>query len=364
MSTQSIVIDNGSGYIKVGFAGSETPRSLFPTIVGTPSSAQLMIGGQNKDFFVGFEAVAKKDLLNIRNPIENGVINNWDDIEKIWHHSFYNELHVVPEEFSVVVTEKPLIQRSHREKLMQVMFETFNVKAFFSSIQAVLSLFSLGKTTGVVFDAGEGVSHTVSIYEGYGLPHAIQRTSISGFDLTENLRKSLSAYNIDHATAQTIKESLCYVALDYTTSLQEKDDPVQFKLPDGRIIKLGTERITCPEALFQPSIIGANCLSVHKCITEAIEKSYSDIKSELISNIVLAGGSTMFPGFPERVKKEIVSAYAQASNSNVIATAGRKNSAWLGGSVIASLEAFPAMAIDKSEYREEGSQIIHRKCCC
>lgn len=364
MNPPAIVIDNGSGFIKVGFAGAETPRATFPTIIGTPKSEQLMVGGQNKDYFVGYEAVAKKDLLNLRPPIENGVIQNWDDIERIWRHSFYDELHVVPEDYSVLVTEKPLTQRTHREKLMQIMFDTFNVRAYNSSIQAVLALFSLGKTTGVVYDSGEGYATTVSIYEGYGLPHAIVPSCISGNILTKYIYEQLKDKNVDMITANQIKERVCKVALDYTTAIQEKEDPVTYTLPDGSTIELGNERLTCPELFFQPQIIGAKCDSAHQGIFNSIDKCESEIRRQLFGTIVLSGGSTMFKGLPERVHKEIVSLAPSSMKVNVIATAGRRNSVWLGGSIIASLEAFPQMSIDRAEYQEEGPSIVHRKCYC
>jgi actin-related protein len=188
----AIVIDNGSGFTKVGFAGCEEPRAVFPSIIGTPNTTQLQVGGQNKDFFVGFEAVAKKDLLSLRHAMDDGIVNSWEDMERLWRHTFYDELHVVPDDYPIVVTEKPLTQRSHREKLMQIMFETFRVRAYYTGIQGIFALFSLGQTTGVVWDAGDGVSHTLSIYEGYALPHAIQRSTISGTNLTEFVMRLLT----------------------------------------------------------------------------------------------------------------------------------------------------------------------------
>lgn len=359
-----IVLDNGSGFTKVGFAGFESPKSVFPTIMGTPNTDQRQVGGQNKDYFAGHEAIAKKDLLALRHPIENGIVNSWEDVEKIWNHTFFDELHVNPEEYSIIVTEKPLSMRSHREKQCQIMFETFHVKSYYSAIQAALTLFSLGKTTGIVYDSGEGVSHTVPLYEGYGLPHAMAQGSISGSDLTNYLIKILNNEQIDFNSANHMKENICAVAFDYVAAQQDNEESVDYVSPDGVSMKVGIERMTCPEALFQPQLIGAECEGVHHCIHNSINKCESEIRRELFENIVLCGGSTMFQGFPERVKKEIVSIALPAMKVNVIATAGRKNSVWLGGSIIGSLESFPYMSIDKAEYNEEGPTIVHRKCYC
>ena len=170
-----IVMDNGSGMIKAGFAGDDNPRCSFPSVVGRPKHKNIMQGMGNKDLFVGDEAQSKRGILSMSYPIEHGIVTAWDDLEKIWHHTFYNELRVQPNEHSLLVTESPLNPKSNREKMTQIFFETFNVTSFYVAIQAVLSLYASGRTTGVVFDTGDGVSHTVPIYEGYCLPHAVMR---------------------------------------------------------------------------------------------------------------------------------------------------------------------------------------------
>ncbi|KAL0229746.1 hypothetical protein PCE1_003312 [Barthelona sp. PCE] len=369
-----VVIDNGTGMCKAGFAGEDYPRAVFPAVVGVPHSASSsMLGYGKKASYVGEDALSKKGILTLNYPIEHGIVTNWDYMEQIWHHCFFTQLCCDPSERPVLLTEAPRNPRSNRERMVSVMFDSFEVPATYVKVQAVLSLYASGRTIGVVLDSGDGVTHTIPIYEGFCLNHAIDHLRLAGRDLTHWLSRLLEDQGLflrsssELEVVRDMKESLCYVALDYQEEMQKAANSnsimKRFELPDGNVIDLGTERFRCPEALFQPSFVGKQeALGAHEMVYKSIMKCDINVRAELYNSIVLSGGSTLFPGLDARVERSVAALAPAAMKIKVFAPEERRYSVWLGGSVVSHLNSFNSMWITREEYEESGASIVHRKC--
>eukprot|EP00928_Gymnodinium_smaydae_P001718 TRINITY_DN10616_c1_g1_i1.p1 TRINITY_DN10616_c1_g1~~TRINITY_DN10616_c1_g1_i1.p1 ORF type:complete len:531 (+),score=85.27 TRINITY_DN10616_c1_g1_i1:32-1594(+) len=364
----TLVFENASSMIRAGFAGEDAPRAVFPTVVGH-SRAHIPVDRA----YVGDEARRYRGALNLNFPIESGVVVKWDDMETIWHHLFFNELRVAPEEHPVLITEAPLSPKANREQVMKIMFETFSVPAMFIAIQSVLALFASGRTTGIVVDCGESVSRIVPVQDGYALMHAIHCQNLGGVQLTEFMMKMFAERGHNLITAAErevvcqIKEKSCYIPLDFDAEMEKvatessgihKD----YRLPNGRIITVGSERFRCPEALFQPFYIGDELIGIHDATFQSIMKCDVAVRDDLFKNVVLSGGTTFFTGMVERLTKEILALAPSGQAVHVIVPLERMYAAWHGGSMLASSSSFQSLWVTQEEYNKSGAAVVHRRC--
>merc|ERR1711904_449592 len=362
----AIIVDNGTGMMKCGLSGEDAPKVTFASCVGYPKQ-KAMLQGSNKDYYVGEEAQQKRGILLLKYPLEHGVITNWDDMEKIWKHTFDNELRIVlgadeeaeEDVAGVLLTEAPMNPKENRERMTQIMFETFNVRRFYVAIQAVLSLYASGRTTGVVVDCGDGVSHTVPIYEGYSMPHAIQRINLAGRDLTDYMCKILQESGITLSTtaerecAKKIKEDLCYVSMNFGEEVDAFGGKEKlYEMPDGSMVTVHNQMVRCPELMFKPSLDGKEMMGLHELTNKTVKDCDMDVRKDLLGSVVMSGGTTMFPNMPERLQAELQGLVPEATKVKVIAPPERMISVWIGGSILSSLSTFDRMWINRQSDAE------------
>jgi len=372
---QPIVIDNGTSTIKAGFAGGSKPKVTIGNKVGRTKHMRIMPGGAleqegSSSLYVGRKLDEHRGAFRLEYPMEKGYVTDggWDAMERVWQHVYSKEnLNAKVDEHPVLITEAPLNPRQNREKAAEIFFESFRAPAMFFSPQAVLSLYASGRTTGIVVDVGEGLTHVIPVYEGFALPHSVIRSDVAGRDITKRLQLLLRRSGLAFTTTseldliQTMKEESCYVALNPTKEEENKSSATKYQLPDGRAVELGSERFRAPEVLFRPDLIGSEEMAVTDALVNSIMKSDIDLRPTLFENVVLAGGSTLFPGFGDRFLHEVRQLAPEHTRLRISAPPNRINSTWSGGSILASLSTFKNMWVSKEDYDEHGSNILHRR---
>lgn len=382
MSKTPVVCDNGTGFVKVGYAGTNFPGHTFRSMIGRPmlraDEKMDKKGFQLKDVMCGDEAAKYREFLEITYPLENGIVKNWKDMKILWDYTFKDTLKISCSEHRILLTEPPSNPADNRKKMYEHMFDQYGFDGAMVAIQAVLVLYAQGLLTGVVLDSGDGVSHVIPVFEGYGLPNIVQRLNVAGRHVTQQLINllHLRGYALnrsaDFDTARQIKEKLCYVGFDLDVERKlalETTNLVQpFQLPDGRIIKVGRERFEASEVLFNPSLTGVEGKGLHEILFDAINKADMDLRPEFYKHIVLSGGTTMFAGLPSRLEKDVkqlwVDRVAGGDSSRlnkfklkIEDPPRRKNMVFLGGSVLADImKEQDDFWLSKATWQEKGAK--------
>jgi len=304
-------------------------------------------------------------------------------MKHVWDYTFgESKLNIDPTGCKILLTEPPMNPVKNREKMIEEMFEHYSFNGVYIAIQAVLTLYAQGLLTGVVIDSGDGVTHICPVYEGFAMPNLTRRLDIAGRDITRYLIKLLllRGYAFNHSadfeTVRMMKEKLCYVGYNIeqeqklaleTTILVE-----QYTLPDGRIIKVGGERFEAPEALFQPHLINVESVGVAELLFNTIQAADIDTRPEFYKHIVLSGGSTMYPGLPSRLEREIKQLYLERVlhgdtsrlskfKIRIEDPPRRKHMVFLGGAVLADIMKDKTdFWISKEEYKEQGVRCLQK----
>ncbi|EFA84276.1 actin-like protein 6A [Heterostelium album PN500] len=415
----AVVLDVGTSYSKGGYAGEDSPKAIFPTDVGVTytSGKDGMVGsreqgiGEDQDmdqdvkktYYIGTNSITyKRPHMEIQNPLQDGLIKDWEAMEKIWNHAFRERLNINPNEHPILLAEPSFNTRQIREKVAELMFEKFHTPALFISKNAVLTSFASCKASSLVLDSGGGMTSIVPVHDGYAIKNAIIKSNLAGNKLSSEYYRVLSQknirinphnlikkteikhpeYNVSVIESPELTESYRrYVSLETIRDLKESsfrvsngavgDDiniaTVPYELPDGNLLEVGSDRFQIPELMFNPTSLNDetnNYLPLPKMIYDSVEKCDTDIRKELIANLLLSGGNTLFQGFSDRLYMELGDlSQAFGKVKFVVPSANeRKYSVWIGGSILGSLGTFQQMWMSKSEWEEFGRPLVEKKC--
>jgi actin beta/gamma 1 len=314
----------------------------------------------------------KKGRLMLKYPMEHGIITDWEAMNLVWSYIYKRELRINSEEHPLLVLESPLTPIHQRHKTAMIFFEEYNVPAFHLAPTCVAGLMASGRNSGIMLDIGDGVLSVVPILNGRMVAPGVRRMNFGGRDLTRYLARLLTESGVylgnrsaDLETIRYMKETTCYVALNFEEemALVSRSNEIikEFTLPDDQVIQLNSERSRCPEALFQPSLVGLESPGVHQLVYDAIAATRGDNVPLCYSNIVLSGASTLFRGFADRLHKEMTNLAPVAAKIKVVAPPERNYSNWIGGGIMSNL-THGVSWISKEQYDESGAGIVDVMC--
>ena len=314
-----IIVDIGSAYVKLGFAGEPTPRFVFPCITGTEKYKAVMVdvGGQ-RSVYVGNDAMKMRGVLKVQYPIQRGVIMDWEAYYEILNYIFYTLLRIDNlSNYPIIYAEHPFVPRETKEFIARVLFETHRVNSLIMLQSPFLSMFSVGLTTGLVVESGDGVTWIVPIVNGIVHHQAIQKLNLAGIDVNHNLRSLMmrEGINIESSAAEEIlkeiKEKNCYFVLDPNNPPRAQGS-YSFPMPDGSVKQIPNKILhEAPEVMFQPGMLGYNIMNIPQAIIYCLQMTDKAYWSELLSHIVLSGGNLSYSGFEERLKQELLALLPQ-----------------------------------------------------
>lgn len=396
MNRSCVVMDNGTGYTKMGFAGAgnaynHVPSFVIPTIIADGAN-QNDLGDLN--YYIGNEAEKRRRNMNVKSPIADGCVEDWDNMEKFWNRCIYGYLQANPEDHYFLLTEPPLNPPENREYAAEIMFETFQVPGLYIGVQAVLALIASKissnadrEMTGTVVDSGDGVTHVIPVYKGHVIGSCIRHIPLAGshitnfiVDMLRERKEPIPAVNIK-GVARTIKEKYCYCCPKLAKEFIKYDeDPTKFKTFEGIdsrtkqpfTVDVGYERFLGPELFFNPEIFSSDFTDpLPSLVDDCILEAPIDARRTLYRNICLSGGSTMFKDFGKRLERDIkrltksridltreqTGHMVDYIDVNVITHRMQRFAVWFGGAMLSQLPQFGDWIMTKEDYDDQGPRI-------
>jgi len=365
MSNPTIVIDIGQYSTKIGFAGEDSPNQVFFTMVGKPKYQQVDAGygATQQELYVGNE-IQSMGLYKIFYPIEKGIITDWTLLAKIFEYIFYS-LRVDATLVNVLLIVHPLFPKPDLHRLFEIFLQHYQCMAFYPVLDSMCTLYSGGFQTGLVVEIGDSNTRIVPFFNGFKLDHAIKIIDIGGRDLTKEMERHLSIFgftsesSVNRDIARVVKEKACFTSLDFKEDMARAEQYAkQFSMPDGSTITLSKERFTIPEILFDPTLINSEEPPLHVAIMDVLGECDIDLRPQLLGNIFLSGGSSMFPNLQNRIYQEIELELARRKKKQqvvkIIAPRERTYSVWVGGSILALIPEFSQSWVTRASYYQSG----------
>ena len=376
----TIVLDPGTSAVKVGLAAESLPSLVTPTVIGKRvAQRKRLILTKKADSddddelpatTVGDDAVnAMRERVggvNLTWPMAHGVVKDWEAMEHLLNHSF-SELDSDPEAAGVVLTAPPFNPRDCMERWATTLFESFQIPKLAVVPQGLCALYASGRVTGVVLDSGDGVTTVSPVYDSFPIAHATNRMNLGGGEVTAHLKRLLyeRGYNfsnaVDELNLRQLKESLGHVSTDYSADLAAPDGELEsYELPDGSTVDVGKERFRCAELLFDPSLVHSEEKGMGDFVATAVQACGIDARKDLLSNVVLSGGNTLFDGFSKRLQQDVVAKFPGLFGSTMVVDApDRKFNVWAGASVLATLDSFEDYFVTRDAFDEHGPSVVH-----
>lgn len=367
-NSNCLIIDTGSWSCKAGLSNEDNPQIIMPTYIGVEKKENGSI------LKYGKEAFQKSPNYKTESLFQNSKVKDWDKMEKFWENLIKNNLTLNITERATMTSYYSNCDKNTKERTTQIFFESFNVPYYYTASNALLSLYSSGRVSGIVVDVGHSKTSICPIFDGSPFNFAQNHSSFAGANLTNFLQKE---YNLDFETAQALKNKNCRVSMDFEKEskdllnptnmvIEDEENKVKFEkefiLPDKTKIGFKDNMIKMGESLFNPKIINENFIGIHNLIHNSIQKVEYDYRKDLVSHIIVTGGTTNCTNFNERISKELFLYVPTNMKIKCYNLSERSNAVWFGGAIVSYLGTFQPMWITRNEYDECGPSIINRKC--
>ncbi|KAH9007086.1 actin-like protein Arp4p [Lactarius hatsudake] len=424
----ALVLDIGSSTLRAGYAGDDTPKAIIPTSYGfvpvtrdadvsmTEAGAETEPAPPREEskLYIGQQhgpSVWREDM-QIGNPMSEGLITDFKPVSSLIRHALKDVLRCKPEDHPILVTEPAWNTPANRERMAEIMFEEFQVPAFYIANTGVLNAFAAGKGSALVIDIGHSTTSVTPVVDGFvlrkGLVHSalpqlvhahakhtlitashnhppiqlfshqlianktpVEPGTMPRFTVREDrfskTTPSLASYYENREVEEWIQSVAGVLDQGWNDQAAAQRPARHYEFPTGFNTYFGPERFQVGELFFAHSrdLVASNPhlpRTIPALISQALTACDPDMRQVLMGNVVLAGGGSLLAGFGERLSNELVRNFPHVKIHAPGNPTERKYGGWLGGSILASLGTFHQLWISKEEWQEHGKPIVAQRC--